>query len=290
VNNGLINNDFLPGENPKIRIFKEGTFVWSESKEQIWASLQPRLETPKQREKILKRLTLPWLGTVAALALILLSLTFYARYFSKTLHSPLANHLTVQLPDGSTVNLNAESTVRFHPYWWRFKRVVHFSGEGYFEVKPGKKFEVQSEMGNTAVLGTRFNIFARDNTYRVTCLSGSVKVSSKQNHSMVLEPNQKAEIDERGQIKKIMLSEPHTEIAWKNYLFFFTATPINEVLREIERQYGVKLKNTALQLNLYTGNFKKENHVEEVLKVVCLPMGLGFKKLSKDEYLIFQSN
>lgn len=277
------------GESARYSIFEGGSFNWKIPKEQVWSDIQPRMEVHPPRKVVAFR-SLTVLLSSAAVILVLLSLTFFARYYTTSVQIPAGQHRLAQLPDGSAIELNAESELSYHPWWWRFDRSLSFKGEGFFEVKPGRKFTVKSERGTTSVLGTSFNIFARDNTYRVTCVTGRVKVTSPRNETVILHPQTKAEIDENGLIRTINLSEPTTDISWKNYLFFFTAAPINEVLREIERQYGVKLKNNAVPLSLYTGNFRKEESVEEVLKVVCMPMGLDYRKISDLEYLIYQSN
>ena len=57
-----------------------------------------------------------------------------------------------------------------------FSRKVSLEGEAFFEVNPGKKFEVVSKFGKTIVLGTSFNIYSRNSSYQVTCMTGKVKV------------------------------------------------------------------------------------------------------------------
>lgn len=274
---------------PQSAIFVGGVFHWKKPSDQVWAELAEKMQQtpPVPRRRLVFR---PFVYAVAAVALVLLSLGFFARNYSRTIDTKAGEHFTAMLPDGSSVLLNAETSMRYLPYWWRFERKLWFNGEGFFEVKKGKKFSVVSELGETVVLGTSFNIFARENIYKVTCITGSVKVISPKNQSLVLFPNTKAEIDENGTIKLIEQAEPTIETGWKNQLFFFTAAPLAEVFREIERQYGIRLKNTAVPVGLYTGNFRKENKVEDVLKVVCLPMGLDYKKLSDKEFLIFQNN
>jgi len=61
------------------------------------------------------------------------------RFYTQTITVPKGHHLVAQLPDGSTVDLNADTKLSYHPYWWRFARTVNFEGEGFFKVKKGKK-------------------------------------------------------------------------------------------------------------------------------------------------------
>ena len=105
-----------------------------------------------------------------------------------------------------------------------------------YEVITGNNFAVTSTLGTTQVLGTSFNIFSREEVYRVTCVTGKVRVSSSPDNKVILLPNHQAEILANGQILVNKQADVTTEISWKNNIFLFTATPIRQVFREIERQ------------------------------------------------------
>jgi len=70
-----------------------------------------------------------------------------------------------------------------------------------FNVKKGNSFNVVSSLGKTFVLGTSFNIFSREDKYRVACVTGKVKVISITNKQVILSPNYHAEIIKDGNIK-----------------------------------------------------------------------------------------
>jgi ferric-dicitrate binding protein FerR (iron transport regulator) len=194
------------------------------------------------------------------------------------------------LPDGSLVELNSGSTVKYYPLKWRFQRKVFFGGEGFFNVQKGEKFEVVSGNGITRVLGTTFNIYSRDHNYRVTCLSGLVEVVSNTNESVLLEPENHVEI-ENG--KLVMSTNYKTEkaIDWKLNQFDFTSRPLQEVFREIERQYNVKIQfNSELNSRNFSSSFAKPGNVEDVLNYVCKSMQLRFVKQSENVFLIVKEN
>jgi hypothetical protein len=50
------------------------------------------------------------------------------------------------------------------------------------------------------------------------------------------------------------------------------------VFEEIERQYDVSIIFPGKFHHLYTGNFSRNQPVEQVLKMVCKPYGLEFRK------------
>jgi transmembrane sensor len=270
------------------KFFSGGTFIWKKSKDDVWSEIESALAKKPARKMTLNVGFSKW--TVAASIVLLVGLVSFMRFYTKDIHTDAGAHLLVQLPDKSTVNLNAQSSVEFHPYWWRFKREVKFEGEGYFEVEKGKQFTVLSKLGTTKVLGTSFNIFSREEVYKVVCLTGKVKVTSKSKDEVVLHPNSKASIQKNGKIDVFKDIEALPEISWKNNLFLFTASPIRDVFKEIERQYGVTILANIDSYVLYTGNFTKDQNVDEILGYICPALGYKFVNKSKNVYYIIPSN
>jgi len=80
------------------------------------------------------------------------------------------------------------------------------------------------------------------------------------------------------------------EISWKNNLFLFTAKPLRDVFREIERQYAVTIEMQANTYDLYTGNFMRSQKIEDVLSFVCPAAGLKFEKKSDHLYLVLKDS
>lgn len=270
--------------------FAGGSFTWKKSSAEIWSELSSKIDAkPAGRSIKINYKATTW--AVAASFLVLLGFASFMKFYTVTIQTPNAKHQLATLPDGSTINLNADSKLSYHPYWWRFSREINFEGEGFFEVEKGKKFSVTSANGQTQVLGTSFNIFSRNEVYKVTCITGSVKVTSKTKDSVVLKPNSKAEIQRNGSILVHQNIETYPEISWKNNIFLFTAVPIREVFYEIERQFGIRIKTDRLDKHaLYTGNFSRELDVEEVLNYVCIAVDLNFSKSSAKEYVISEQN
>jgi len=270
------------------KFFSGGTFIWSKSQDDIWAEIESVIAPMPVKKPTLHINFAKWVA--AASIILLIGLVSFMRFYTKDIHTVAGTHLLVQLPDKSTVNLNAQSYVEFHPYWWRFNREVKFEGEGYFEVEKGKKFTVVSKLGTTKVLGTSFNIFSREQVYRVTCLTGKVKVTSKSKHEVILLPNCKASVNDNGKIEVFEDIEALPEISWKNNLFMFTASPIRDVFKEIERQYGVTILANIDNYVLYTGNFTKDQNVDDILGYICPALGYKFVNKSANVYYIIPSD
>jgi ferric-dicitrate binding protein FerR (iron transport regulator) len=268
-----------------IAFFKGGKFHWEKSEAAIWANLEARIDAQPQGRSLSIHFSMAqW--AVAASILVIFALGSFLRLYTTTVQTSAGQHLVAELPDHSKVNLNAQSSLIYHPYWWKINRSVQLQGEGYFEVEKGRKFTVESAIGITQVVGTSFNIYAREEVYKVTCITGSVKVKSLLGDETVLKPNSKAEIQANGKIKVLTDIETFPEISWKKNIFLFTASPVHQVFSEIERQYGVRLEINYNTDSLYTGNFTKDQNVEEILGYVCPALGLKYSQISVGKYLI----
>ena len=275
-------------ENSK-EFFSSGKINWKKTEADVWSEIAQKIESvPAGRKKSMISLMAKY--AAAAVLFLLIGLGAATFLYTKTVTSLPGEHLVAKLPDGSTVELNAGSIVKYYPFKWQFERKLVFEGEGFFSVQKGKKFEVESKNGSTQVLGTSFNIYARNNNYRVTCLTGVVKVTSTTEKSVVLQPNSHVEI-EKGEFIIKKNYKIGKVVGWKNNKFYFSGTPLKEVIDEIERQYGVTIQiQPELNNRNFAGNFPKKNNVEEVLDFVCKTMAVKFVKQSENVYLIVEKS
>lgn len=289
MKNDLGNINLAAVDQQSKAFFSGGEFVWNRSEAAIWANLETRLVQPSRGRVLTVNFSaVRW--AVAASVIAILSLTGFMRFYTVQVESSAGQHLEAALPDGSHINLNAESSVSYHPYWWKVQREVKLSGEAFFEVTKGRKFAVESAKGTTQVLGTSFNIYARADVYNVTCVTGTVKVKSALGYEAIIKPNSKAIVSPNGKINVLTNIETFPEISWRKNIFLFTATPVRKVFREIERQYGVKIDLRTNDESLYTGNFSKQQNVEEILNYVCPALGLKFNRESTGKFVIYRGN
>jgi transmembrane sensor len=278
-----LNSAATPGD-----ILQHLEIHYDKSREEAWAELDKKLsERPGTRPLIFTHHKISY--GIAATILLLAAVFSLLRFYTATVTCPEGQHLSYILPDGSKLEMNVDSKMAYHPFWWRFSRELKFEGEGYFQVEKGKKFEVVSNLGNTEVLGTTFNIYSRENDYIVTCLTGRVKVTSFKSEVEVLSPDQEASINSDGNIIVRKDREAKESISWVNNMFSFTSRPLSQVVNEIARQYGVRIILNAGGDYLYTGYFSKDKPIGDVLTLVCKPFGLTFAKVSDKEYEIFQN-
>lgn len=264
--------------------FSRVSIPWEQNKEEIWESFEAKMKIQPKKRTIRLHSNV-WRMAAAASLLLLLGITVFLRFYTRTIETFPQQHLTHSFPDQSTVELNAVTTLKYHPYWWRFSREVTLDGEAFFNVEKGKKFGVTSGNGQTIVLGTSFNIYSRNEKYEVTCLTGRVKVIARESDdAIILNPREKAVLNLNGAFNISTMPPVNNVVPWTRNNFSFTNTPLREVLDEIERQYGIRIEGTVTPDAAYTGNFSRETEVDQVLKMISKPFDITFVQTGKGLY------
>jgi transmembrane sensor len=160
-----------------------------------------------------------------------------------TLSTPVGGQYQLILPDGSRVWLNASSSIKFPTAFTQEQRLVDISGEAYFEVahNPVKPFVVKNGTNEITVLGTHFNVnaYSDEAATKVTLLQGSVKVSNDKG-ALTIKPGQQAMLTLNHPPEAASSVDIEEIIAWKNGLFQFNDEPIEIIMRQVARWYGVK--------------------------------------------------
>jgi ferric-dicitrate binding protein FerR (iron transport regulator) len=92
-------------------------------------------------------------------------------------------HINYQLPDGSVIAMNAESKISFNRNKFMKKRFVEMEGEAFFNIQKGGPFTIRTKSADIHILGTSFNVYSRDQAFKVSCVTGKIKVTSREQAS-----------------------------------------------------------------------------------------------------------
>jgi len=177
------------------------------------------------------------------------------------------------LPDGSKVVLNANSQIEFaaEPKD-NTPREVWMTGEAYFDVvhknktgtpvQEAERFIVHLPNMNVEVLGTTFTINTRREQEQVVLQTGSVKVQvNSKPETIYLKPGELISYNkDKKQLSKTTTNP--TDIAlWKEDQLKFDNTPLSEIVKLIEDNYGYKVEVTDSSLLTRTigGTLSSEN-------------------------------
>ena len=221
---------------------------------------------------------LNWLKTLMKIAAILV-ISLSAYYFTTTrdtnISTEIAQKKIVQLPDNSSVNLNAQSYLVFNKKDWKKEREVELTGEAFFKVAKGSSFQVHTESGTVTVYGTQFNVKQRNNYFEVICYEGLVGVTYNSKETK-LKPGDSFLMIDGKIIAKEKESRPTP--SWLNNESEFNSLPYKTVIAEFERQYNVKFAMSNIDsTQLFTGSFTHDN-MDIALKAITLPLHLKYSK------------
>lgn len=186
------------------------------------------------------------------------------------------HHCTVTLPDGSTVELNGGSTLRYDAKaFGKGSREVSLSGEAFFDVakNPDAPFTVHNGDLNVTVLGTRFNVAGyRDSEQaKVTLESGKVKVSLSSNHtSMVLMPGQQSLYNKKNGTLRKRDVDVAAVMSWLSGGVFFDDEPLADVARRLEAGFGVAIgiSSDELASTRYNGAFTSDDDIDRIFSIL----------------------
>lgn len=154
--------------------------------------------------------------------------------------------ISFTLPDGSKVKMNAESKIIFPAEFDPNERIVELEGEAFFDVvrDTNRPFKVRTSDVNVKVLGTSFNVRAYQNETlaKVAVSSGKVAVNPSNADELIVTPNEIVTYNRKHNkaIKSSFVTEE--ELGWTNKTLYFKNRSFEEVIREVERWYGVKIK------------------------------------------------
>ncbi|MBT8229675.1 MAG: FecR domain-containing protein [Bacteroidia bacterium] len=237
--------------------------------EEQYAKLRKNKLSPERKTR---KLGLKWwTGLAASIAVII----FAGNYFlnsAEIVSAPFASNIEYVLPDDSEILINDGSEIRYNKRKYDSSRNIVLSGEALFKVKKGVPFIVSTENGNVEVLGTSFNVRSRGRQLNVECYEGSVAVRFN-NQSGILEPGESISVV-KGEMKEKNLIE-HIQPQWKEGLSRFYQEDINEVFRELERQYNIKIRLPELD-KTFNGVFKHDD-LDAALSSICQPMKLEYQ-------------
>lgn len=225
-------------------------------------ALYESVSASRNRERKVRTLISPWVSRIAAVLVIALCITYYF-YTTNTTTQMAANGNRTEflLPDNSAVVLNAGSSAEYRSWNWKNNRNVVLEGEAFFKVAKGEKFDVTTTLGKVTVVGTQFNVKARNNRLDVTCFEGKVKVTYNKKELMLL-PGKSVSFDSGKQI-----AVPAATVQQPGWLAFevnYQEEKLENIVAELQRQYNVTIDIKVASPKRYTGPIPMNNLSEAI--------------------------
>jgi transmembrane sensor len=210
-------------------------------------------------------------------------------------HNEAGKRTRIVLPDSTQVYLNAASHLQYNKNFGKTNRNITLDGEAFFIVKHGKEFPFSVRSGSitTVDIGTAFNIRYRksDPVVYVAVAEGAVNVMDHQKTSgeliTLLTQQQQLNFDARtGKATVQQLPDTESIGGWRQGMLSFHAQPLKEVVRELERFYGISIRfaNSETGDMLITTTIRNAT-ANEALDIIALTAGVHLER-SATEILI----
>ena len=204
------------------------------------------------------------------------------RYIEKT--SLMGQKISLKLPDGTQVKLNADSKLTVPEKFSGSSREVELIGEAYFDVvkDPSKPFIIKMPEFSVEVKGTSFDVKAYPNEDKVVAVrSGIVEVSSKGiGKSVELTKDEMSKISVmKNTIEKSEILDQDLIFGWVDQDLIFKNQAMDEVLKEVARWYGVTIvmKTGKKSDKLYTARHDNNPGLKQVMESVSFVFEVKFE-------------
>jgi len=219
---------------------------------------------------------------------------------------PLGSLSMVELPDGTSVTLNAGSNLHYRNSYGQGSREVWLEGEGYFKVVKNAAipFIVNAKNVTIKALGTEFNVkaYPEEKIVQTTLVNGIVTVkqinAAGNFPEIMLKPKQMVTIYEqtatantvhndsaqritnlqpdqtvgKPAIENVELKEDINTalyISWKDPRWVFESEPLSDLAMKLQRRYDVKIIITEDALKQYPFNgILTDETLEQVLDIM----------------------
>lgn len=232
--------------------------------------------------------------------------------------SPYGSRSEIKLPDGTSVILNAGSTLKYRNDYNQKNRDIDLYGEAYFKVakNPDIPLIVSAGYIDVIAVGTEFNIkaYPEENTIETTLIEGKVEISNindkvDDKEIINLAPNQKAIFikgDDEYKIENTVRNEKKPEplkpvfenilispkadvektVAWTEGKLIFRRENLENLCIDLQRKYDVKFVfiEEDLKKLRFTGVLLDET-LEQVLNVIKLTAPINYSIEAKIVYL-----
>ena len=270
--------------------------VWEESANHQQTSVFSHARKTKEAQRILRRAQnaspsirrrfYTVITGIAASFLIIVASTFAYQYFSESHEIRLTQVQTsfgekkqITLPDGSHIILNSCSRLQYPDHFSHDSRNVELSGEAFFEITPNKEkpFYVRTGLFNVKVLGTAFNVkaYTGDEIVSVGVDHGKVQVELPEATLRLQRHEQISFNAASGEYHKTIHENTSQ---WKKGYFSFHNTPIQDVVRELEREYNCRIvfQQGVDFHNLITGEHDRKD-LKSILESLHYISGINYR-------------
>lgn len=285
-----------------------------EDADEAWAEMQARMEevprddrTRKGRNPTRSKNRAPMWGRMAAGLVLLFGGLWLVHMFwgltdrpadptsdqTKEIVTKKGERTQVQLVDGSSVTLNADSRLRLANAFNQDERVVELTGEAYFDVKTDslRPFIVETEAATVEVRGTAFNLkgYPDDRRVEVAVEEGAVEMRPKRagSEGAELQAGEIGWLTGRDTVVATQVADVSPHVGWTEGRLVFNDARLPEVAARLERWYGVEVETQEASLDTLRLTAKlKSRSMRNVLDVIAASVDIRYRIDRNTVYLL----
>ncbi len=227
---------------------------------------------------------------IAAVFLLLATLGSTLYFYNKSLSFENTNLtsqvIEINLPDGSLVSLDKNSTLSYKKSWLnKFNREVELSGRAYFQIKRDvtHSFFVKTTNTEVEVLGTKFTVSDNFGKMQVILNEGKIRVSSTKTNKSYLLANQGEQliINCDGTVNQGIINR-NLYFSWLDDKLNFDNCKVSETLGFLSDSYNLKFEmkdREALDKHLY-GSAPSDDP-QLIIEAIAKITGTKIKKIEQ---------
>jgi len=181
------------------------------------------------------------------------------------------------LPDSSSIYLAAGSSLSYAEDFPEKGRDIKLTGAAFFDVKrdEAKPFTIHTGKVQTQVLGTSFKVTAFEGELlEVAVATGKVAVGTSENKNKIaiLTPGKKVSFDPLTKKAKLSIIAIDGLEQWKSGELIFDDQPLELVVKELQRRYGVRVvcRDRTTAAYRVSGSFGAKDSIETILKMLSI--------------------
>ena len=277
--------------------YAEAEALWDESTQALQSTKPEDLHQsgdPKRNEVVaFPRRRIPVFGIIGSIAACLILALAFQLWSPGRLTALTADHvtatgafMTVELEDGSTVELNTDTALSVNFSEGHRQIILHY-GEAFFSVRkdPARPFDVVTATGQASALGTAYSVRNEGGTTRVAVNEGTVRLSGLEHPARHLDlaAGGVASLTEDGQLVPSEQKAPELNI-WRKGKLVFTDRKLGDVIAELDRYRPGAIIITANNLAhlRFSGSLNLRD-TDQALR--ALELSLGLKAIELSPYL-----
>ncbi len=190
---------------------------------------------------------------------------------------PKCGEYQLSLSDGTLIYLNSMTKIHYPIRFTGEIREVELEGEAYFNVaeNPEKPFVVKTASYDVTVLGTQFNVssYADEADVITTLVQGAVAVSGDKIAGVRrLTPNDQFILNKSTGKAELKQVDASYFTAWKDGKFRYRDVRLEDIMRDVERWYDVKVVYEDEEVKEFRFGFNMGRHemIDPLLRILEL--------------------